>query len=134
MTPVLFTAAVVLMAPSLAPSQHPLDPPAPAPVLKNLPLLAPGQTIRSFVLKDLPMRDCSEFAIKTAGPDGTTLKKLGDLPPGLPEHAVLRTIHGCPVREIMYAGGGTYYLGVPQPAVEGVSPVVKEVLPSAGQH
>jgi hypothetical protein len=118
MTPLMFAAALALMPPS----QHPLDGPNVSPLLKDLPKIA-GPSVRSFVLKDLPRRDCSQFAVKTAWSNGGRVTKLADLPPGLLEHAVLRSIHGCPVREIMYAGG-TYYLGVPDTGVEPVSPAV----------
>jgi hypothetical protein len=124
MTPLLFAAALALMPPS----QHPLDGPNASPLLKDLPRLAAGSPVRSFVLKDLPARDCSQFAVKTAWSNGGKATKLADLPPGLLEHAVLRSIHGCPVREIMYAGG-TYYLGVPDTGVEPVSPAVSLTAP-----
>lgn len=117
MTPVLFAAALAL----LPPSQHPLDGPNVSPLLRDLPKVSGGPSIRSFVLKDLPQRDCSDFQVKTAWSNGGKATKLADLPPGLMEHAVLRSIHGCPVREIVYAGG-TYYLGVPDSGIEPVAP------------
>ena len=60
--------------------------------------------------------------MKTAGPDHAPLKKLGDLPPGLLEHAVNRLVDGCPVREIVAGGGRTYYLDMAIPTVERVDP------------
>ncbi len=49
------------------------------------------------------------------------MKKLGDLPPALQEHAVLRFIHGCPVREIVSATG-IYYLDIPTGGLQRVDP------------
>ena len=36
------------------------------------------------------------------------LYKLTELPPGLLEHAVWRTVAGCPVREVVYKGHAYY--------------------------
>jgi hypothetical protein len=64
---------------------------------------------------------CVRFAGKTAGPGGAPFKRLGDLPPAQLEHAVLRSIGGCPVREIVYPGGVRY---VPdgRPAIRPAAP------------
>lgn len=116
MIPLLFATALLT-----APIQHPFDTPAASPLLTTPPSAPASVFIKPDLLKS--PRDCSEFAVKTAWSNGGQAKKLADLPPGLMEHAVLRTIHGCPVREIVFAGG-TYYLGVPDTKVEGVSPAV----------
>ncbi len=119
MIPLLFATALLT-----APIQHPFDAPAASPLLEAPPSAPAHVFIKPDLLKDLKgARDCSEFAVKTAWSNGGQAKKLADLPPGLMEHAVLRSIHGCPVREIVFAGG-TYYLGVPDTKVEGVSPAV----------
>jgi hypothetical protein len=115
MIPLLLAAAALT-----APMPHPFDAPA-SPLLKAPPSAPAIQLLKPDLLKDLKGRDCSEFAVKTAGPNGGKAQKLADLPPGLMEHAVLRSIHGCPVREIMFAGG-TYYLGVPDTGIEPVAP------------
>ena len=43
------------------------------------------------------------------------------LPPGVMEHAVWRTVGGCPVREIVF-GGQTYYLSSASPHLERLDP------------
>ncbi len=65
---------------------------------------------------------CVRPATKTLGPDHSTIQKLGELPPGLLEHAVNRLVNGCPVREIV-SGGRTYYLDTASPAMERLDPV-----------
>jgi hypothetical protein len=112
MIPLVFAAALGLSGPI----QHPLDAPAPSAVTKDLPSAPLGSYVAPPpVFKNL-QRDlmgkpvlCDRSTIQTLGPNGSALKKLGDLPPGLLEHAVVRIVNGCPVREIVYAGQ-TYYL------------------------
>lgn len=150
MIPLLFAAAVTLSTPGLqkdlqAPVRNALDPAAPAPLSKDLH----GQTgdaaqgsVRTWVLPlgampplaSLSQKDrdtlafsgklCQNKAVQTLGPDHSALKKLGELPPGLEEHAVNRIVDGCPVREIV-SGGSTYYLDVPAPALERLDPVAR---------
>ncbi len=61
---------------------------------------------------------CAKLGLQTVAPDGTPmLRKLGDLPWGLVEHAVWRTVAGCPVREIVW-NGQTYYLDSSGPRLE----------------
>jgi hypothetical protein len=124
------------------PVQHPLDAPIPAPLSRDLrgpvpkPLDAPKP---SFVVKIAPtgqpglfgkplldaqgnLVTCNRPATRALDPGGhNTIQKLGDLPPGVEEHAVLRMINGCPVREIVYAGQ-TYYLDAPTGGLERVNP------------
>jgi hypothetical protein len=108
---------------------------------KDLRAPPTGKPFRSFVLPDgasLPPGAvltgspqqlyagalCQKKAIQTLGPRYLTpeaLKKLGDLPPGLLEHAVNRLVNGCPVREIVW-GGGTYYLDMPVATLDRVDP------------
>jgi hypothetical protein len=54
---------------------------------------------------------------KTVAPDGVPFFKLNELPPGIAEHAVWRTVAGCPVREIVYRGQ-PYYIGPSIPRLE----------------
>jgi hypothetical protein len=68
-----------------------------------------------------PVPKSDPLAPKYVTPD--ELKKLGDLPPALLEHAVNRLIDGCPVREIVF-GGQTYYLNMPVAKLEHTDPVV----------
>ena len=57
------------------------------------------------ILQPGPLKSCQALAEKTAqGGHGPMLKRLDQLPPSLAEHAVLRTIQGCPVREVVYEG------------------------------
>ena len=66
---------------------------------------------------------CQTLAQKTADRFGARFKRLDQLPWGLVEHAVLRSVGGCPVREVVYQGQ-TYWIQ-PQPVVglERVAPV-----------
>ena len=50
------------------------------------------------------------------------LLRLDQLPPGVLEHAVLRTVAGCPVREIVW-NGQTYYVAPAGPAVLDAEPL-----------
>ena len=101
MTPLLF-AAVVALSPAAAPSTQPLD-----PAFSKPPVIG--------VLRDgAAARLCALGTVAIIGPDGAPLKKLNELPPGLVEHAVLRVVNGCPVREVVFAGQ-TYYIGAADP-------------------
>jgi hypothetical protein len=116
MTPLLFAAVVVLSPMGAQPSQT-LDPaPAKPPLLRDLPAAPPGVSAQTYVLKSLPAA-CASQTTKTVGPDGARLWKLTELPPALQEHAVWRTVNGCPVREIVYAGQ-TYYIEGGEPQIE----------------
>ena len=121
MTPLLFAAALALSAPAPQAS-------APAPVVKVLR----SDTLPPEIIAKLSPESrrrlafagklCQRRAVQTAGPDHGQLKKLGELPPGLLEHAVNRLVNGCPVREIVY-GRRTYYLDTASPAMERIDPV-----------
>jgi hypothetical protein len=64
-----------------------------------------------------PTAACAKLSTQTVAPDGLPLRKLGDLPGAIMEHAVWRTIAGCPVREIVYYGQ-TYYVQGANPRLE----------------
>jgi len=129
MIPLLFAAAVALSSPSP-------DASASAPTVKILPFasLTPQDIEKLSPLSRQQLafagKLCQKRAVQTAGPDYAPLKKLGDLPPGLLEHAINRLVNGCPVREIM-AGGGTYYLDMASPTVERVDPAAHITLAPA---
>ena len=66
---------------------------------------------------------CARLAQQTVAPDGVRLfKRLDQLPKGVLEHAVWRTVGGCPVREVVF-GGQTYYVTSNAPQVERLDPV-----------
>jgi hypothetical protein len=64
---------------------------------------------------------CAHLANRTAGPHGAPFRRLGDLPPAQLEHAILRSIGGCPVREIVLPGG-VRYIPDGNPSVRKASP------------
>jgi hypothetical protein len=146
MIPFLLAATLAIANPGLqkdlsAPAQRLVDSPVAAPLSKDLRAPPPGKSLRSFVLPlgaPLPPGAilsgsaqrlyagalCQKKAVPTSGPQHLTLeglKKLGDLPPGLLEHAVNRLVNGCPVREIVM-GGQTYYLVMPVATLDRVDP------------
>lgn len=128
MIPLLFAAALAVSSPSP-------DVSAPAPAVK----FTPFSSLRPDQLEHLSPGSreklayagvfCQKKAVQTAGPSHAPLKKLGDLPPALLEHAVNRLVNGCPVREI-FGGGRTYYLDMNTPTVERIDPIAYP----AGQH
>jgi hypothetical protein len=95
MTPLLF-AAVTALSPAGAQPIQAYDPSVTKPPLMRV---LPGASAKL----------CAAGAVAIIGPDGLPLTKLNELPPGLVEHAVLRTVNGCPVREVVFAGQ-TYYI------------------------
>jgi hypothetical protein len=129
MIALLFAAGLALSSPSPGAS-------ASAPTVKVLPFASltpqeiekfspPGRRQLAFAGKL-----CQKQAVQTAGPDHAPLKKLGELPPGLLEHAIDRVVDGCPVREIV-DGGRTYYLDMASPTVERVDPAAHVVMAPA---
>ena len=60
---------------------------------------------------------CAKLLTQTAAPDGTPFRRLDELPPKVEEHAVWRTVAGCPVREVVWEGQ-TYYVGSSNPAFD----------------
>ncbi len=110
MTPLLF--AVALAAAAAAPQPY-----------RNLQpgLHELGSPVVSF---DKPPA-CAKLDSQAVAPDGVRiLKRLDQLPWGLIEHAVWRTVAGCPVREIVF-GGQTYYMTSANPRVERLDPVAR---------
>jgi hypothetical protein len=53
---------------------------------------------------------CAKLETQTVAPDGVPFRKLNELPQAAVEHAVWRTVSGCPVREVKWQGQ-TYYVG-----------------------
>jgi hypothetical protein len=118
MTPFLFAVALVL-APPTVPSYHPMDGQLGAGLLKPL-----SQPPRSFV-KPPVVNTCGKLGAQTVAPDGVKMfKRLDQLPWGVMEHAVWRTVGGCPVREIVFEGQ-TYYLSSGNPQLQRLDPVVR---------
>ena len=75
-----------------------------------------------------PVAACAKFATQTVAPDGVPFyRRLDRLPWGVLEHAVLRTVGGCPVREIVM-GGETYYLAAGTPQIERLDPAAPKSL------
>src|SRR6516164_3807520 len=105
MTPLIFAAATAMSV--VIPSGGALPPDAHFPDAVTLPLLQRNALAASA---------CAKLNTQTVAPDGVRIfKKLNELPWGVMEHAVWRTVSGCPVREIVF-DGQTYYLvsGNPQ--------------------
>ena len=73
---------------------------------------------RRFQFSPTSSEACAQLFAQAVAPDGVRLlKKLDELPRGWLEHAVLRMVGGCPVREIRYEGQ-TYYVGPATAALE----------------
>ena len=112
MTPLLFAAALAV------------SPAAPQPYFN----LQPG--LRTL---DAPLRNfgqlpnaCAKLESQAVAPDGVRIfKKLNELPWAVQEHAVWRTVGGCPVREIVFEGE-TYYLASGNPQIERVDPIAHQ--------
>ena len=61
---------------------------------------------------------CNALQIQTSGPAKAPFKRLGDLPPGFLQHAVLRTVEGCPVLEVVMHGQIYYAPSIPPVSVD----------------
>lgn len=73
---------------------------------------------RNAPLTDSERTACARLSNETVAPDGVKLfKKLNELPKGVLEHAVWRTVAGCPVREIRYQGE-TWYVTSNNPVLD----------------
>ena len=72
-------------------------------------------------LLPLPAAACAALLSQTVAPDGAPLRRLDQLPSGLVEHAVLRSVNGCPVREVRYQGR-TFYVGPSIPEMKPATP------------
>ena len=115
MTPLLFAAAIAGSPLGAQPSQPP-------DLYKvwQVPRIASFKTLGSD-----PTHACANLTQQTVAPDGTPLlKRLDQLPRGVMEHAVWRTVGGCPVREIVF-GGQTYYMASTNPQLERLDPVAR---------
>ena len=132
MTPLIFAAALALSSPS--PDASPLSPTVKvAPFASLTPQDIEKLSPRSLRQLAFAGKLCQKRAVQTAGPDHAPLKKLGDLPPGLLEHAVNCLVNGCPVREIV-SGGQTYYLDMASPTMERIDPVSYRARTPAGER
>ena len=98
MTPLLFAAALAVSPIATQPSQ-------------------PLQFKFEFGRPPSAEVECAKLIEKTIAPDGVPFRKLNELPPGVLEHAVLRSVNGCPVREVVY-NHQTYYVGPSAGALE----------------
>ena len=102
MTPLLFAAALAIAGPQPAQALDPGVAWSPSPVAPLGPSTAA----------------CARLGAQTVAPDGVRMfKRLDRLPWGVLEHAVWRTVGGCPVREIRYQGQ-TYYVASGNPRLE----------------
>jgi hypothetical protein len=85
--------------------------PAMAPTTAAVTTILPAPDARAAPPSSLPGLDrssisspCLGLTQKTADARGAKFKRLDQLPWGLVEHAVLRSVGGCPVREVVYQG------------------------------
>ena len=74
-------------------------------------------SITTVIVTDHPTPACAKLLTQTAAPDGTPFRRLDQLPPKVEEHAVWRTVNGCPVREVVWEGQ-TYYVGSSNPVLD----------------
>ncbi len=83
------------------------------PAVAAPPSNAPSGLVVTFMPKggeeNAVRTACESLLSRTSTIGSIQLKRLGDLPPGRLEHAVLRTIGGCPVAEVVWQGQ-TYYV------------------------
>ena len=125
MTPLLFAAALAI-SPLASQPYQPIDGHVALPGLTRLP---PG----SFI-QPLSANTCAKLGAQAVAPDGVRMfKRLDQLPWGVLEHAVWRTVGGCPVREIVY-GGETYYVASANPRLERLDPGVARTIKRSDSH
>jgi hypothetical protein len=94
------------------------------PAAVDTPSVVPVQRANRHEVGDITavLATCSAL-MQTAKQIGSVpLLRLDQLPPGMVEHAVLRTIAGCPVREIVWHGQ-TYYVAPTSPPVLDAEPL-----------
>ena len=113
MIPLIFAAAVALAEPI----QQPPGVTARVLTFRAAPMGPLGLFGKPTVDANGKLVSCNRSVTQTLGPNGSALKKLTELPPGVEEHAVLRMVDGCPVREVVYAGQ-VYYLDAPNGSLE----------------
>jgi len=124
MTPLLFAAALALN-PAAPQSYHPADGNLQPRYLNPLPSanLLPVRPNGTFV-QTPKLNLCGKLNQQAVAPDGTPMfRRLDKLPWGVLEHAVWRTVGGCPVREIVF-NGQTYYLSSGNAQIERLDPAV----------
>ena len=122
MTPLLFAAALAL-SPVAPQAYHPVDGNLQPSYLQPLPglNLLPGRPPGAFVQAP-QVNLCAKLGTQTVAPDGVKMfRRLDQLPRGVMEHAVWRSVGGCPVREIVF-GGQTYYVASATPRLERLDP------------
>ena len=68
-----------------------------------------GMPVNRIRLPDDMTKACLALEREVAQQGWVKLKRLNELPPALLEHAVLRLVDGCPVREVVYRGQ-VYYV------------------------
>jgi hypothetical protein len=113
MTPFLFAAALALSPPTLQPYQ----------AIDGSVRLSPApRHLQDSFVRPPRVNLCAKLDTQTVAPDGVPMfRRLDRLPWGVLEHAVWRTVAGCPVREIVY-DGRTYYLASANPRIERLDP------------
>ncbi|HEY4031423.1 MAG TPA: hypothetical protein VGM25_13825 [Caulobacteraceae bacterium] len=122
MTPFLFAVALTLSP--LAPLQpyRPIDGNIQPSYLSPLP----SRPFETFI-KTPKVNLCNKLGTRTAAPDGVRMfKRLDQLPKSVMEHAVWRSVGGCPVREIVFEGR-TYYVASIDPRIERLDPASQRI-------
>jgi len=120
MTPFLFVAALVLSPPAPTP-YHPVDGNLQPSYLNPLP----GRPFGTYIPTP-KVNLCAKLGTQTVAPDGVRMfKRLDQLPKGVLEHAVWRSVGGCPVREIVFEGQ-TYYVASADARFERLDPAVAQ--------
>ena len=72
-----------------------------------------------------PTAACARLTTQAVAPDGVRFfRRLDQLPWGVLEHAVLRTVAGCPVREIVFEGR-VWYVASGIPRAERLDPAMR---------
>ncbi len=78
-----------------------------------------------------PPKACNrQEAQKVSDQRGVAFKRLDELPWAVLEHAVLRSVGGCPVREVVYQGR-TYWVEPAAPSTnERITPAIGQTAPT----
>jgi hypothetical protein len=77
----------------------------------------PGGLLTPPLAQPEPPVACARLETQTVAPNGVPFRKLNELPRAAVEHAVWRTVEGCPVREVVWQGQ-TYYLASVNPTLD----------------
>ena len=118
MTPFLFAAALLLTPPALQPYRE---------IDGSVQLDFGPRHLQAPFVQTPKVNLCAKLDTQTVAPDGVRMfRRLDQLPRGVMEHAVWRSVGGCPVREIVF-GGQTYYLASSNPQIERLDPVARMV-------